>query len=221
LHPAACGFLKLVKSKFMKIIFLVIVTLLFPKLSQSALPQSGHFFVIGDYGAASAAQEKIKDMIDKTKPSFIITVGDNCYPDCSNLSRLKERVGAYYKQYIRSKHLKQSSQTNRFFPTLGNHDWNNTKTAQPYRDFFELPGNERFYDFRVGPIHLFTLDSDKREPSGNRKDSAQARWLAEKSQASNAKFKIAYFHHAPYSSGHHGSNLDMQWTLREWVLTLS
>jgi len=177
----------------------------------SALPASGHFFVIGDYGAASTAQLKIKEMIDKTKPSFIITVGDNCYPDCSSIGVLKEKVGSYYKNYIRSKHLKQSNTTNRFFPTLGNHDWNNTKTAQPYRDFFELPGNERYYDLRVGPVHLFALDSDKREPSGNKKDSEQARWLAEKASASNAKFKIAYFHHAPYSSGHHGSNTDMQW----------
>ena len=35
----------------------------------------------------------------------------------------------------------------RFFPSLGNHDWG-TGNVNAYFDYFELPGNERYYDFR-------------------------------------------------------------------------
>jgi hypothetical protein len=100
-------------------------------------------------------------------------------------------------------------------PSLGNHDWHSTG-AQPYLEYFTLPGNERYYDFSYGPVHFFVLDSDSDEPDGADSKSIQANWL--QSQLSNSKYpwKIVYMHHPPYSSGEHGDVDRMQWPFAEW-----
>ncbi len=87
-----------------------------------------------------------------------------------------------------------------FFPTLGNHDWY-TNDAQPYLDYFTLPGNERYYDFVWGPVHFFALDSDEHEPDGVNAGSAQAAWLQQGLAASTSPWNIVYTHYPPYSSG--------------------
>ncbi len=104
---------------------------------------------------------------------------------------------------------------NRFFPTLGNHDWY-TEGAAPYLDYFMLPGNERYYDFVEGPVHFFALDSDGNEPDGVGRSSAQAEWLQHTLPSSESAWNIVYFHHAPYSSGMHGSTTWMRWPFAEW-----
>jgi hypothetical protein len=108
---------------------------------------------------------------------------------------------------------------NRFFPSLGNHDWI-TDSARPYFNFFTLPGNERYYDFIKGNCHFFVIDSDVNEPDGITASSVQANWLRNGLAASNARFKIVYFHHPPYSSGQHGNNYDMRWPFKEWGATV-
>ena len=110
--------------------------------------------------------------------------------------------------------------TNRFFPSLGNHDWLATSGTpplpQPYLDFFSLPGNERYYTFTQGDVQFFALDSDSREPDGITASSPQAQWLQAQLAASPAVWKVVYFHHASYSSGPHGNTADLQWPFRDW-----
>jgi hypothetical protein len=101
---------------------------------------------------------------------------------------------------------------------LGNHDWN-TLNAQPYLDYFTLPGNERYYEFNWGPLHFFSLDSDSREPDGVGSSSIQAEWLRDALVDSSAKWKIVYMHHPPYSSGSHGSVEWTRWPFKEWGAT--
>ena len=50
--------------------------------------------------------------------------------------------------------------TRRFFPNIGNHDYD--AGIQGYFDYFDLPGNERYYTYRHGPIEFFrpTLNCD-------------------------------------------------------------
>jgi tartrate-resistant acid phosphatase type 5 len=79
-----------------------------------------------------------------------------------------------------------------------------------------LPGNERYYDFVRGDVHLFAIDSDRREPSGMSSTSVQAAWLQSRLAASTARWQIVYFHHPPYSSGSHGNTTAMQWPFRAW-----
>jgi 3',5'-cyclic AMP phosphodiesterase CpdA len=126
-------------------------------------------------------------------------------------------IGQYYHDYIGSYKGRYGpgATSNRFFPVLGNHDWD-VAGARPYLDYFTLPGNERYYTFTWGPVEFFMLDSALDEPDGTRPTSAQARWFRERCGQSRARWKVVVMHHPPFSSGLHGSSPWMQWPYREW-----
>lgn len=178
------------------------------------------FAVIGDYGSAGEAERDVADEVKSWNPDFIITAGDNNYENGS-ASTVDRNVGQYYHDFIHPYvgGYGAGAEKNRFFPVLGNHDWS-TPGARPYLDYFTLPGNERYYDFTWGPVHLFALDSDPSEPDGVTSTSAQASWLRDKLAASTEEWKVVYFHHSPYSSGlEHGSTSYMQWPFKQWGAT--
>ncbi len=177
------------------------------------------FAVIGDFGLADTAEADVAALVSGWQPDFVITTGDNNYPDGS-ANTVDTNIGQYYSQYIHpyTGQYGAGADENRFFPTLGNHDWQ-TPDARPYLDYFTLPGNERYYDFTWGPVQFFALDSDSREPDGVGMSSIQAQWLQERLSASTAVWKIVYMHHPPYSSGYHGSVDWTRWPYQEWGAT--
>jgi hypothetical protein len=177
------------------------------------------FAVIGDYGAATLGEALVANAIRTWNPDFIITTGDNNYPSGEAVT-LDRNVGFYYRDFIYPYlgNYGPGATTNRFFPSLGNHDWV-APGAQPYLDYFTLPGNERYYDFVWGPVHLFAVDSDPHEPDGIDSASVQARWLQGRLAASTAPWKLVYLHHPPYSSGWHGPTPALQWPYRQWGAT--
>jgi tartrate-resistant acid phosphatase type 5 len=179
-------------------------------------PQPVRFAVIGDYGEGNQAEEDVANLVKSWNPDFIITVGDNNYPDGA-AETIDDRVGRFYHQYIfpYTGAFGPGGDVNRFFPTLGNHDYS-TARAQPYFDYFTLPGNERYYDFTWGELHFFAIDSDSREPDGVGRSSVQAQWLKDGLAASTATWQVVYFHHPPYSSGLHGPVDWMRWPFAEW-----
>ena len=90
-------------------------------------------------------------------------------------------------------------------PTLGNHEGN----AALYFEQFDLPGNERWYSFDWGNIHVVCLDTE------TTLGGEQAQWLQEDLQAADANpaisWKVVFFHEPPFSSGlGHGSNLEVR-----------
>jgi hypothetical protein len=178
------------------------------------------FAVIGDYGLAGEPESDVADLVKNWNPDFIITTGDNNYPNGGN-ETIDENIGQYYHAYIYPYigGYGNGAVFNRFFPTLGNHDWN-TDQANPYLEYFSLPGNERYYDFVWGPIHLFAIDSDSREPDGVGQSSTQGQWLQDRLINSESVWKIVYMHHPPYSSsGEEGSITWIQWPFKEWGAT--
>jgi len=180
-------------------------------------PQTARFAVIGDYGEAGPAAESVAALVQSWDPDFIITTGDNNYPD-GEAGTIDDNIGQYYHAYIYpyQGNYGAGANTNLFFPSLGNHDWH-TPGAEPYLDYFTLPGNERYYAFHWGPVTLFAVDSDSGEPDGNRSGSAQANWLQQALAASVTCWDLVYLHHPPYSSGAvHGSHPRLQWPYREW-----
>lgn len=187
-----------------------------PSLQAPTTYQHLKFAVIGDYGSGSAAESDVADLISGWSPDLIITAGDNNYPS-GEAATIDGNIGQFFADYIGdySGGYGDGSPTNVFFPSLGNHDWA-TLDAQPYLDYFTLPGNERYYDFVVGPVHFFALDSDTHEPDGVASTSTQATWLQSKLATSTSAWNIVYFHHAPYSSGPHGSTAYMQWPFEDW-----
>ena len=168
------------------------------------------FAIIGDYGEAGAGAAAVAGLVRGWQPDFIATTGDNNYPDGMQ-DTIDANVGQYYHEYIGSYvgSYGEGSPDNRFFPTLGNHDWH-THTLAPYLDYFALPGNERYYEVSWGPVDLFMLDSDQAEPDGIDEGSAQARWLKEGLASSKAAWQLVVLHHAPHSSGMHGSTRALQ-----------
>ena len=174
------------------------------------------FAVIGDYGGGGAPEADVASLLASWQPDLVITVGDNNYPDGA-AETIDANIGQFYRAFIHPYQggYGQGADINRFFPTLGNHDWT-TDNAQPYLDYFTLPGNERYYDFTWGPVHFFALDSDSREPDGVGSSSPQAAWLQAGLASSTAPWNIVYMHHPPYSSGMHGSVDWTRWPYQEW-----
>jgi len=174
------------------------------------------FAVIGDYGRAGRGELDVSNLVKGWSPAFIITTGDNNYPDGA-ADTIDPNIGQYYHDFIYpyTGNYGAGADTNRFFPSLGNHDWH-TPGVTPYLNYFTLPGNERYYDFTWGPVHLFAVDSDPHEPDGNTSTSTQGAWLQSGLAASSACWNLVYFHHAPYSSGPHGSSARMQWPYQAW-----
>ncbi|MBI5034321.1 MAG: metallophosphoesterase [Chloroflexi bacterium] len=183
------------------------------------------FAIIGDYGwdtvASDGNEAAVAGQVKSWNPDFIITVGDNNYPDGKALT-IDANIGKYYAEYIYpyTGAYTKTATVNRFFPTLGNHDWH-TPGATPYLNYFTLPGNERYYDFVRSMIHFFALDSDPSEPDGITSTSVQATWLRNQLAASTSCWNLVYFHHAPYSSGPHGASggdagKQMRWQFGQW-----
>jgi hypothetical protein len=175
------------------------------------------FVIIGDYGDAGQAEADVAALVDSWEVDLIVTTGDNNYPN-GEASTIDSNIGQYYSEYIYPYQGKYGSggTENRFFPALGNHDWQ-TESLQPHYDYFTLPGNERYYAFERGPVHFFILDSDPNEPDGRRRDSAQAGWLETQLEAAQAPWKLVFLHHPPYSSSlRRGPDRDMQWPYARW-----
>jgi hypothetical protein len=181
-------------------------------------PRPVVFAVIGDYGLAGTAESDVAALVHSWDPDFIITTGDNNYPSGA-AETIDDNIGQYYADYIHpyvgAYRQSEPSGENRFFPTLGNHDYG-TGTIEPYLDYFTLPGNERYYDFEHWPVHLFALNNTWTEPDGVRADSLQAQWLQAALSEATAPWKIVFMHAPPYSSGYHGPNLVSRWPYAEW-----
>jgi hypothetical protein len=183
----------------------------------STTPESSLVFaVIGDYGQAGPPAMAVATLIDSWNVDFIVTTGDNNYPN-GDAETIDENIGQYYHDYIGNYQgaFGPGSAENRFFPSLGNHDWA-FGNVDPFLSYFTLPGNGRYYDVVVPPIHLFIIDSDTREPDGVGASSQQAAWLREALEDSQRQWQIVVMHHPAYSSGYHGSTDYMQWPFDEW-----
>ena len=188
-----------------------------PTITPTATPTPIRFAVIGDYGLAGQPAQAVATLVHNWQPDFIITTGDNNYPS-GQAETIDENIGQYYAGYIypyTGIYGPGAEGENRFFPSLGNHDWD-APGIQPYLDYFVLPGNERYYDFTWGPVHFFVVNSDSREPDGVSRGSVQAAWLEQGLAASELPWKIVYGHLSPYSSATHGGIAWMNWPFAEW-----
>lgn len=178
------------------------------------------FAVIGDYGEAGEAEADVAAMVDSWDPDFVVTVGDNNYPD-GEWETIDQNIGQYYSNYIFPYvgDYESSATENRFWPALGNHDLE-TDLGQAYYDYFTLPGNERYYDFVQGPVHFFVLNSDKREPDGRSVDSVQAEWLQARLAESEQLWQLVVMHHTPYTSSlRRRPDKEVQWPFQDWGAT--
>ncbi len=178
------------------------------------------FAMLGDFGNDSTDEANVAAMVAAQNAEFVVTAGDNRYGSLT----YQQAIGNHYSQYLPAV-SGGTSTDNRFFPSPGNHDYNDGGGISEYLAYFDLPGtgttstntsgSERYYDVIEGPVHFFLLDSD--EAIGSSSDrAAQQNWLQTQMSASTSPWKIVLLHHAPYSSANHGNNSTMQWDYAGW-----
>src|SRR4051812_20222194 len=148
--------------------------------------------MIGDF-SVSAGTRDTSALIKSWSPAAVLTVGDNNYPDGA-ASTINANIGQYFQQYIYpykgSFGPGATDGINRFWPALGNHDWNSSAAYKPYTDYFTLPNNERYYAKQINNIAFFMVNSDDHEPDGTSATSAQATWIKNAMLASTATWKL-------------------------------
>jgi hypothetical protein len=176
---------------------------------------------IGDFGRGGKFEANVAQLVKSWRPDLILTVGDNNYP-LGAAETIDRNVGQFYHEFIAPYKgtYGAGAVSNRFFPSLGNHDWL-TNSARPFLDYFTLPGNKRYYTFSFGSIQFFCVDSDAHEPDGVTPESRQGEWLRTQLGACTSAWHVVYFHHAPFSSGiWHGSqtgeSVKLRWPFKNW-----
>lgn len=140
------------------------------------------FAVIGDFGSGTPNETAVAALIASWHPDFVLTVGDNAYPDGSAGVLDRDIFGPYAAA------MRESA----WFPALGNHDVK-TDDAKPELDAFHSLGNERWYRFTWGNAAVVVLDSDSSVASG----SPQLRF-ATHALAQSSCFRFAAWHHPPW-----------------------
>jgi tartrate-resistant acid phosphatase type 5 len=176
------------------------------------------FAIIGDYGVDNGNELAVANLVKTNfQPSFVVTVGDNNYLGASEIDRA---IGKYYHEFIGNYagSYGAGASSNRFFPALGNHDWESATGYSAYLNYFTLPGNERYYEFVRGPVHFFVLNSDNPEPDGTTATSAQALWLSNRLRAATSPWRIVIAQDPPYSSIMPASR--MRWPFQPWGASL-
>lgn len=178
--------------------------------------------MIGDAGVDNADQAAVASLAAGWAPDALVLLGDNYYSSVglpSGTGRYDRTVGKYYCAFIFGaapgpECAGGTSITNRLWPAPGNHDYSDAGIAN-YLAYFALPGNERYYDTRIGDIHVFVIDSDEAMRSAS--DMAdQKAWLQAALRASDAPFRVVALHHPPYTSSSRGPYAAMRWPYAQW-----
>jgi Calcineurin-like phosphoesterase len=167
-----------------------------PAVSVSLPNKEGdlRFLVVGDTGTGTDHQRELaKIMLNYRQVfpfEFVLMLGDNMYGG---------EKAVDYKMKFEDVYRPLLDQKVKFYAALGNHDESN----QRFYEFFNMEGQE-YYNFKKGDASFYALNS-------NYMDKKQIDWLKEKLAADTSAWKIAFFHHPPYSSGAaHGSDTKLR-----------
>lgn len=103
------------------------------------------FVTLGDTRSRHDIHKTIVDSIMVLEPLFIVNTGD--------LVSNGDNINDWEKFFSVNQDLMRNTP---YFPVLGNHE----NDSKYYYDFFDLPGNERYYQFSVGDALFLVLDSE-------------------------------------------------------------
>jgi len=189
------------------------------------------FYSIGDWGKLTPglkATAKSMDLISKIKqPNFILSLGDNFYPD-GVVSSTDEQWEKTFRQIFTGKNLYCS-----WYSVLGNHDYLLNPQAQidyylekrdlrwtmPYRYYHVT---KTYEDSTIQLVFIDTVQLDlisapsllpkeviKREELFQSKSDTHLVWIEETLASSTADWLIVIGHYNLYSGGWHGSNRNL------------
>ena len=164
------------------------------KLTLPNKESSVRFLVIGDTGTGTEQQMELAQIMLRYRQAFpfefALMLGDNMYGS-EKATDYKRKFEDIYRPLL--------DQKVKFYAALGNHDESN----QRFYEYFNMEGQE-YYRFNKGNVSFYSLNS-------NYMDKKQVDWLNDKLATDRSTWKIAYFHHPPYSSGgKHGSDTKLR-----------
>jgi hypothetical protein len=165
-----------------------------PERVLSARPGAVRFAVIGDSGRGSREQyETAAQMVTERERfpfDFVIMLGDNIYGDATPRD-YRDKFERPYRALL------DAGVT--FYAARGNHD-----VGEQWRYPLFNTGGHRYFTFRkrggaIGAltgtdVQFFAIDTVS-------PDAAQLAWLERELRTSDARWKIAFFHHPIYTSG--------------------
>ena len=148
----------------------------------------------GDTGRGNREQNELAQVMANYQSTFVfdtvLLAGDNLYGS-QKPEDYKKKFEDVYRTLL--------DRDVKFYASLGNHDDPNQRLYK----YFNMNG-EDYYRFQKGPVSFYALNS-------NYMDKKQLDWLVAELKADNARWKIAFFHHPPYSSAkRHGSDLKIR-----------
>lgn len=171
----------------------MIVAVLFSALALLAPPKPAILLAAGDVASCRSSDDEATARLLARTPGTIALLGDAVYErgtaaefrDCFSWRRFLPRTRA----------------------ALGNHEYG-TGDATAAIATFGLP-QRGYYSYELGAWHVVVLNSNCGPAGGCELGSAQQRWLAADLAAHPARCTLAYWHHARFSSGLHGSDPTM------------
>jgi predicted phosphodiesterase len=150
------------------------------------------FMAFGDSGGGTSDQYALLEQMYTVPFDLMIHTGDVAY-DSGTIGQYEDNVFGVYADLFRNIP---------FMPASGNHDYGTLQGA-PFREVFNLPGDEKWYSYDWGRVHFVALDTEADY-------STQAQWLEQDLAATTLPWKIVYMHKPMYSSGVHGSDSSLR-----------
>ncbi|SPQ00875.1 putative Metallophosphoesterase [Candidatus Sulfobium mesophilum] len=155
------------------------------------------FVVIGDTRSGGNDYSELVKRVMQYKPDFMVNTGDMV----SSPSR--SRWNDFWE--------KSKPVAVPYFLTVGNHDVNDKKSEELYKEEVDLPGNKLYYSFTVDDALFIFLDSNI--PGQDRKIAGdQYKWLEKVLSSSYHKYKFVFVHHPLFpekgTGYHYGGSLD-------------
>lgn len=165
-----------------------------PSLTLPMREGSFRMAVFGDAGRGTKDQYDLGAVMAEYQQAFgfdtVLLTGDNIYGPDSPADMKKKFEDPY--QALLSRNVK-------FYGSLGNHDTSNQRFYAP----FNMKGEE-YYRIERDGVSIYALNS-------NYLEKRQLDWLVEQLLKDPNAWRIAFFHHPPYSSGgRHGSDDDVR-----------
>ncbi len=171
-------------------------------------------WVVGDSGRGNEIAAQVRDGYLKftgTRHTDLwLMLGDNAY-DTGTWDEYQRGVFEMYPQILRNSVL---------WTAIGNHDAGSASSewqSGPYYELFNPPtqgeaggiasGTAAYYSFDYGNIHFICLDS---YGSDRASTGAMLSWAAEDATSSDKDWKIAFWHHPPYTKGSHDSDTEIE-----------
>jgi hypothetical protein len=154
---------------------------------------------VGDFGVGGTAERGLGAAMRRfeiDRPAeLLVTLGDNDYTE-SPADFERNWRGSF--GWLAASGLAVTG-------VIGNHDLLHGDGGRYELKTLGMPSF--YFTRRVGDVELFLLDSNDVDPR-------QTKWLQQALEASTARWKIAAFHHPPYTCGGHEGSEQVR---RDWV----